>query len=169
MRLGRISLSPMANGFVDISAIDPDHTAVSEEELRSMLPHDHEFRLVDRICHLDPEQTIAVGYKDWDDNPWWAKGHVPGRPLMPGVLMIEGCAQVATILMKCMPQGWDPNQFIGMGGVDNARFRRPVTPPARIFFCAQTTKVSRKISRFRAEAYCNSERVMEMDLVGIVL
>ena len=157
------------SAIVDFTEIDPEHIAVPEERVRALLPHDHEFRLVDRICYLDPEAKVAVGYVDWDDNPWWARGHVPGRPLMPGVLMIEGGAQVATVLMKCLPGGWVEDQFIGMGGVDKARFRKTVVPPARVFFVAKTTKLSRKISRFECQAFCDGELVMEMELVGVLL
>ena len=155
--------------LVDIATIDTEAIVVSEEQLRDVLPHDHEFRLVDKICHLDTENDLAVGIKDWDSDPWWAKGHIPGRPLMPGVLMVEGSAQVATVLMKCKRDGWNPEQFIGLGGIDKARFRRTVVPNSRVYFAASVLKQSRKIARFQTQCIQDGEVVMDMELVGVLL
>jgi 3-hydroxyacyl-[acyl-carrier-protein] dehydratase len=159
----------MVSALIDLESLDLSRNVLSEEKLRSVLPHDHEFRLVDGICYLDAEGTVAVGYKDWDANPWWARGHIPGRPIMPGVLMIEGCAQVATVLVKISPDGWDPERFIGMGGVDGARFRQMVTPPARVYFVAVASRRSSKIAKFKTAAYRGMELAMEMELVGVQL
>jgi 3-hydroxyacyl-[acyl-carrier-protein] dehydratase len=159
----------MPRELVDLSRLDLTKPVLTEAEVRAVLPHDHEFRLVDAICFLDPDESIAIGYKDWDANPWWAKGHIPGRPIMPGVLLIEGAAQVATVLMKRKRDGWDPERFIGMGGVDNARFRNAVIPPARVWFVSKCDKQSRKIARFSCQAFNGQELAMEMELVGVLL
>ena len=159
----------MTRELVNLASLDLEHPALSEEELRAVLPHAHEFRMVDAICFLDPDESIAVGYKDWDANPWWARGHVPGRPIMPGVLFIEGAAQVATVLMKRKRDGWDPGRFIGMGGVDKARFRNTVVPPARVYFAAKCDKQSRKIARFSTQAFSNGAVCMDMELMGVLL
>ncbi len=134
-----------------------------------MLPHDHEFRLIDGICHLDLEEGIVVGFKTWDQNPWWARGHIPGRPLMPGVLMAEGAAQVATILMK-KKEGWGMDRFIGLAGLDRVRYRGQVVPPATVFFVSRTGEGSgNRIARYPAQAYCDGKMVMDMTLLGVLL
>ena len=84
----------MARPLVELSKLDLSQDVVSEEELRSLVPHREQFQLLDGICHFDAEQGLVVGYKDWGDDPWWGRGHIPGRPLMPGVLMVEALAQV---------------------------------------------------------------------------
>src|SRR5690606_32332863 len=93
-------LRAMGQPIVDLATLDLSKTVVPDDVLRRCLPQTDTFKLLDGICHLDVEQNVAVGFKDWGEDPWWAKGHIPGRPLMPGVLMIEGGAQIATFLVK---------------------------------------------------------------------
>jgi 3-hydroxyacyl-[acyl-carrier-protein] dehydratase len=154
--------------LVELAALDLSRPVLAEEELRSLLPHRHEFALIDAIVHLDQEAGIVVGVKDWPADPWWARGHVPGRPLMPGVLMVEGAAQVASILIK-KTGGWDPERFIGLAGLENVRFRGAVVPPARIHFAARTLSVSTRMARVPAQCFLGSRMVMEMELLGVPL
>ena len=159
----------MARALVDLTAIDLEGSALTEEELRSTVPHAHEFRMVDTICHLDFDAGIIVGFKDWDADPWWARGHIPGRPLMPGVLLVEGGAQVATVLMKRM-SGWDADRFIGLGGLDKVRFRGQVEPPARVYYASKVGVTSgTRIARYPAQAFCNGKLILTMELLGLPL
>lgn len=154
---------------VDITTLDLSRDVVSQEELRSVVPHRHEFQLLDGICHFDPATGVIVGYKDWDDNPWWARGHIPGRPLMPGVLMIEGAAQVTTLLIK-RAVGWPKDRFVGLGGVNRVRFRGQVTPPARVHFVSWNGQISgNRLARYPAMVMLNGKVIMEMELLGVLL
>ncbi len=157
----------MQRPLVDLSQLNLTEDLVTEEELRVQLPHDHEFKLIDGICFLDLEEEIVVGYKDWDANPWWGRGHIPGRPIMPGVLMIEGCAQVSALLMKRKHGGWPPERFIGLAGVDGARFRGVVTPPCRVHFVAKIGLQNNRIARYPAQAFVDNKMVFEMELMGV--
>jgi len=134
-----------------------------------MVPHAYEFRLVDGICHLDLEEGIVVGFKRWDENPWWARGHIPGRPLMPGVLMAEGAAQVSTILMKRYGR-FAPERFIGLAGLDRVRFRGQVVPPATVYFVSKIGQHrGERLARYPAQTFCDGKLVMEMELLGTML
>ncbi len=159
----------MPRPLVDLSALNLAEDVIPQAEIRELLPHDHEFRLIDGVCFLDLEESVIVAYKDWGPNPWWARGHVPGRPIMPGVLMIEGCAQASSILMKRRNDGWDPNRFIGLGGVDDARFRGVVTPPCRVYFVAKTGLQTHRVARYPAQAFAGNRLVFEMELLGVPL
>ena len=159
----------MPQPLVDLSKLNLTEEVMTQAEIRRLIPHDHEFRLIDGVCFLDPEENVIVAYKDWGANPWWARGHIPGRPLMPGVLMIEGCAQAASILMKTTTEGWGPDRFVGMGGVDDARFRGVVTPPCRIHFVSKTAVQTRRLARYPAQAFVNGKLVFEMELIGVPL
>ncbi|MCB9879794.1 MAG: hypothetical protein H6835_19560 [Planctomycetes bacterium] len=159
----------MGQPIVDLSTLDLTRDAVSEEELRRCLPHRDVFQLLDGICHLDVEGNVAVGYKDWDENPWWGKGHIPGRPLMPGVLMIEGAAQIATFLVK-QNRDWATDQMIGLAGLDEVRVRGQIVPPARVYFVARLDKISgRRLARMTAQVFCNEQMTMEMQVMGVML
>jgi 3-hydroxyacyl-[acyl-carrier-protein] dehydratase len=159
----------MAEPIVDIATLDLNRPVVSEEQLRRCLPHRDTFQLIDGIVHLDPEKMVAVGYKDWDEDPWWAKGHIPGRPLMPGVLMIEGGAQIATFLVK-QDRDWATDRMIGLAGIDNVRVRGQIVPPARVYFAAKVLKISgRRLARMLAQVFCNGQMTLEMEVMGVML
>jgi len=157
----------MGRALADLAELDLSRDVVPDDELRHLVPHDHEFKMLDGICHLDLERGLVVGYKDFGEDAWWARGHVPGRPIMPGVLMIEGCAQVATVLMK-KRDGWDAKKFIGLGGVDKARFRGVVLPPARIHFVSAVGTRGSRMFRYPAQSFVNGKLVMEMELLGVL-
>lgn len=159
----------MAQPIVDLDSLDLSQHVISEEELRRCLPQSDKFQLLDGICHLDIENNVAVGYKDWDEKPWWAKGHIPGRPLMPGVLMIEGGAQIATFLVK-QQSAWAADQMIGLAGIDDVRVRGQIVPPARVYFVSSIQKISgRRLARMNAQVFCDGAMTMEMVVMGAML
>ncbi|MEM7200452.1 MAG: 3-hydroxyacyl-ACP dehydratase FabZ family protein [Planctomycetota bacterium] len=153
----------------DLSTLNLTEDVMPVAQIRELLPHAHEFELVDGVCFLDTEDDVIIAYKDWPEDPWWGRGHIPGRPIMPGVLMIEGCAQAASILMKVKTTGWPKDQFIGLGGVDNARFRGAVTPPARVYFLATQGRQNARMARYPCQAFTGGKLIFEMDLLGVRL
>lgn len=159
----------MGTPLVDLATLDLSKDVVPEAELRALLPHAYEFQMLDGIRHYDHERGLAVGYKQWDAEPWWARGHVPGRPLMPGVLMIEGAAQIATFLLK-MQNEWCRDRMIGLAGLDEVRIRGQVVPPARLYFVSGDVKVSgRRLAKMPAQVFANGQMVMEMQIMGVML
>jgi 3-hydroxyacyl-[acyl-carrier-protein] dehydratase len=159
----------MGRPLVDLSTLDLSRDVIPQEELRALVPHRDYFQLIDGICHFDAENQLLVAYKDWGKDAWWASGHVPGNPLMPGVLMIEGAAQAATFLIK-KTVDWEIERFIGLGGLNDVRFRGTVVPPARVYFVSGKGQVSgKRLARFQAQAFCNGSMTMEMELLGVLL
>lgn len=155
--------------LVDLESLDLTRNVVPEEELRAALPHRDQFQLLDGICYYDPERNLAVGYKEWDAEPWWGNAHIPGRPIMPGVLMIEGAAQVASYLIKKTSK-WAADRFIGLAGLNKVRMRGLVEPPARVYFISGDVKLSgRRLARMPAQVFCKGEMKMEMELLGVML
>lgn len=159
----------MGQPIIDLATLDLTRDAVPEEELRRCLPHRDFFQLLDGICYFDREQGVAVGYKDWDEAPWWGTGHIPGRPLMPGVLMIEGAAQIATFLVKQL-SGWARDRMIGLAGLDDVRVRGQILPPARVYFVSGQMQISgRRLAKLPAQVFCNGQMTMEMQVMGVML
>jgi len=96
-------------------------------EIMKLLPHRYPMLLVDRIVEFDDDGKRIVGLKNVSANEQFFQGHFPGAPVMPGVLIVEAMAQCAAILgLKDMPDR-DKKLYL-FGGVDRARFRRPVVP-----------------------------------------
>lgn len=160
----------MARELFDLSTIDLTQSVVPEEELRTLVPHRHEFQLIDGICHLDLEEGVVVGFKKWAAEPWWGRGHIPGRPLMPGVLLAEAAAQCATVLMKKHEAGWGEGRFIGLAGLDNVRFRGQITPPATVYFASRAgSRSGNRLAKYPAQALCDGKVCMDMTLLGALL
>ncbi len=95
------------------------------QEIHKLLPHRYPFALVDRIIEYVPGEK-AVGLKNVTFNEPYFPGHIPDRPLMPGVLMVEAMAQVGGVVLIQLP-GME-GKFFAFAGIDKVRFRRPVVP-----------------------------------------
>jgi beta-hydroxyacyl-ACP dehydratase FabZ len=95
-------------------------------EIMKLLPHRYPMLLIDRVLELDPGKRI-VGLKNVSANEQFFQGHFPGAPVMPGVLIVEAMAQCSAVLfLRDLPDR-EKKLFL-FGGVDKARFRKPVVP-----------------------------------------
>ena len=97
------------------------------EDICKIIPHRHPFLLVDRITHFVDREWIQ-GVKNITANEQFFAGHFPGRPIMPGVLMLEALAQVGAIFAKLSTGGVGPDRLVVFSGTEMIRFRRPVVP-----------------------------------------
>ena len=94
-------------------------------QIQGMIPHRWPFLLVDRVIELEPG-VRGVGIKNVTVNEWFFQGHVPGYPIMPGVLIVEALAQVGLIALRSVPE-YKEKMFL-FAGIEDFRFRRPVVP-----------------------------------------
>ena len=81
--------------LANLDAIDPDHVAYDLDAIRETIPQRFEMEQLTAIHHFDRENQVVVGSRQIGENEWWARGHIPGRPIFPGVLTIEAAAQLA--------------------------------------------------------------------------
>ncbi len=156
----------MVTPLVDFSSLNSTENVVPEADLRRALPHIDEFKLIDGVCTVDPERQIVVGYKIWDDNPWWGRAHIPGRPMMPGVLMIEGCAQIAAILVLKFGS-FPEDKFMALVGLDRTRVRRMITPPSTVYFAGALSSHSARIARVTGQCLIDGEVAVETEVRGV--
>lgn len=139
---------------------------MEQEEIQSLLPHRYPFLLVDRIRELVPDQRV-VGIKNVTINEPFFQGHFPGRPVMPGVLIIEAMAQVGGLLaFKSMGNVAKP--VVYLTGVDNAKFRRPVVPGDQIRFEVEVVKKRVPFWKMQGKAFVDTELVCEADITAMV-
>ena len=118
----------------DLSGIDLDRILYDQEEIRRCNPQRGDMEQLHAIVYAMPDIGRIIGYKDVRADEFWVEGHIPGRPLMPGVLMIEAGAQLASFYTRKFV-GW--KGFIGFGGADEIRFRQPVVPGSRLYIVGQ--------------------------------
>jgi 3-hydroxyacyl-[acyl-carrier-protein] dehydratase len=144
----------------------PEPGAMDIGAIMEYLPHRYPFLLVDRVDACDGEHFIR-GRKNVTMNEPFFQGHFPGFPLMPGVLVIEALAQIASILAWKIA-GTKPGgvTLIFFAGIDNARFRRQVLPGDQLLLQARVTRMVRGIGKFEVKAEIDGEIAAEADLLA---
>jgi len=136
-------------------------------EIMSMLPHAYPFLLVDRVVEIEAGKRIA-GIKNVTYNEPFFQGHFPGRPIMPGVLIVEAMAQTAGVLVfKSMPDA-DQKKPVYFLGLDNVRFRKPVIPGDQVRFEMEVTRHRQVIWGFKGKAFVDGKLVAEADLLAML-
>lgn len=139
------------------------------EDIIDLLPHRYPFLLVDRIIELELGKKV-VGVKNVTANESFFQGHFPGKPIMPGVLIIEAMAQTGGVLARVTlsegkPQETDAVYFMSM---DHVKFRRPVVPGDQLRFVVEAIRTGSRVWKMAGKAYVEAEIVAEAELVATV-
>lgn len=134
-------------------------------EIMRLLPHTYPFLLVDRVIEFVHAKKI-VGIKNVTYNEPFFQGHFPGRPIMPGVLIVEAMAQTGGVLaFKSFPDLKGSVFFIG---IDNARFRKPVVPGDQLKLSVEVIRHKKELWVFSGEAYVGDEKVAEAKIMAML-
>ncbi len=134
-------------------------------EILKLLPHRYPFVMVDRIQSLEMGKEI-VGLKNVTINEPFFQGHFPERPVMPGVLILEGMAQVGGIMAFYANPEAIGNKLLFFAGIDKARFRKPVVPGDQLIFTLELIKQKRSIMMMSAKATVDDQVVAQAELMA---
>lgn len=142
-------------------------TVLTIEDIHRLLPHRYPFSLVDRIVEYIPGKR-AVGIKNVSVNEPHFQGHFPGRPIMPGVLIVEAMAQVGGIILTQLPER--PEGLLMFAGIDKVRFRRPVVPGDQLVMTLELISVKRRrFGKMQGRAEVDGQLVTEGELLFSVV
>ena len=134
--------------------------------IQAVLPHRYPFLLVDRVDDLSPDKIVAR--KLVSANEPFFTGHFPGRPIMPGVLIVEALAQAGALL--AVPQvGFDPaRQGIFFMAIDKVKFRKPVVPGDALILEVVPLRKGGSVWKMRGEAKVDGDVVAEAEFVAVI-
>ncbi len=119
---------------------------------------------LDGILWYDEKKFLILGYKDVTENEFWVRGHIPGRPLMPGVIMVEAAAQLLSFFVR---QIYGVDAFIGFAGIDSAKFRSIVGPGQRLYLLGHLTKFKRRKYTASIQGVIDGTMVFETVVSGL--
>jgi beta-hydroxyacyl-ACP dehydratase FabZ len=135
-------------------------------EIMKLLPHRYPMLLVDRILEIDPGKRI-VGLKNVSANEQFFQGHFPGAPVMPGVLIVEAMAQCGAVLFLRDLEDRESKLFL-FGGVDKARFRRPVVPGDQLILECELLQKRSNTVKLRGTAKVDGNVVAEAEMLSVM-
>jgi 3-hydroxyacyl-[acyl-carrier-protein] dehydratase len=152
------------NRLFDLSRVDFGRVEIPIEEIRKINRQRFEFEQLGGIYALFPEEEVVVGYRDVREDEFWTKGHIPGNPLFPGVLMIEAAAQLCSFYQgKVHPT----DGFFGFGGVEGVRFRAAVRPGDKMILVGKGVQIHPRKSTFQTQAFVKDGMVFEGTIIGV--
>src|SRR5438067_440533 len=126
------------------SHLDLTRVVASIDDIRKVNPQRYEMEALTAIVLLDPARKLIAGYKDVGRDEFWCRGHMPGYPLMPGILMCEAAAQLCSYYLH-LNHVFNA-EYVGLGGLNNVQFRKPVRPGDRFVIIARLTRERRMLA-----------------------
>lgn len=152
----------------DVSRFDPSKIVVGKDEIRKVNCQRFEMEHLDGILHIDPAGTYLVGYKEVRADEFWVRGHIPGMPLLPGVIMLEAAAQLCSYY--AMTHGViKPGTMLGFAGIEEFRFRGPARPGDHLIIVAKGERLNRRQSIFDVQGFVNGNMIFHGKIIGMPL
>jgi 3-hydroxyacyl-[acyl-carrier-protein] dehydratase len=148
----------------DLDTLDLDQTIHDISAIEQVNPHRAPMRMLDGILWEKPELTHAVAYRDVRDDEFWVPGHIPGRPLFPGVLMLEAAAQLASFMVLRRLPDCD---FLGFAGVDGVKFRGQVVPGDRLLVLMEQLELRKRRCVCQTQGVVDGTIVFEAKITGM--
>ena len=154
--------------LVDWDSVDLTHVLANQEDIRKENLHRFEMEMLTGIVLEDLENQVCIGYQDVSPDAFWVRGHMPGYPIMPGVLICECAAQLASFYAHKLD--YLDRGIMGLGGLDAVKFRGQVRPGDRLYLIVKLIKAKRNAIMVLAfEAVVNGNVVADGEIRGIAI
>ena len=145
-------------------------TMLTINEIMKLLPHRYPMLLVDRVLEISEDSKRIVGLKNVSANEEFFQGHFPGAPVMPGVLIVEAMAQCSALIgLREMTEEERAKKLFLFGGIDKARFRRPVVPGDQLILECEVLHRRATMVKMRGVAKVNGTVVAEAELLSMLV
>ena len=157
---------PTTAFLVDPAELADRPLAFDIEAIRKIIPQRFEMEQLSGVWFCDVERGLAAGFKRVRDDEFWVRGHLPGRPLLPGVMMLEAAAQLSAVLYH-VALGERAAPFIGYAGLEDVRFRGTVEPGARLDLFARVRALKPRLAVFETQGAVGDRLVFEAVVKGV--
>jgi 3-hydroxyacyl-[acyl-carrier-protein] dehydratase len=146
-----------------------EHTGILKDvtEIMEMIPHRYPFLLVDRVTEYEAGKRL-VALKNVTLNENFFAGHFPGKPIMPGVLIVEALAQAAALYTVIESGSSAKDKTVYFMSIDQAKFRKPVVPGDGVYLHVRPVQSRRNVHKFECEARVNGAKVTEAVLTAMI-
>ncbi|MEK7449873.1 MAG: 3-hydroxyacyl-ACP dehydratase FabZ family protein [Planctomycetota bacterium] len=152
--------------LINLPELDLNKIVLNKQKIETILPHRYEMQQLDGVLKFDKENRIIVGYKDITPAEFWVRGHIPGRPLMPGVIMLEAAAQLSSVYC-CLDDLVSTDKFIGLGGIEKVKFRGTVQPGDKLILVIKCLELRPRRGIFEAQGIVDDKLVFEATIIGM--
>ena len=153
-----------AEPLIDPELWNPGIAVVDKQRIREIIPQRYEMEHLDGVSYHDAAEGVVAGWKDVSDDEFWVRGHLPDRPLLPGVVMLEALAQLTSVAAKLVLPDMG---FVGFGGIDACKFRVAVTPGQRLVLLARSLEIRRRRAVFDTQGWVDGKLAVEARITGV--
>ena len=146
----------------------PSAMTIDIDRIMAMIPHRYPFLMVDRVIEVVPGES-AIGIKNVSASEPHFQGHFPGRPVMPGVLIIEAMAQTAAVIVVASLGQAAEGKLVYFMTIDSARFRKPVVPGDQLRLICRKERQRANVWKFSGEARVGDTVVAEAVYTAMIM
>jgi 3-hydroxyacyl-[acyl-carrier-protein] dehydratase len=151
--------------FVDLHSLDLSRQMMTREDIEKLLPHRDVMFMLDGVAWHADDFTLAVAVKTIRGDEFWCKGHIPGRPIFPGVLMVESGAQLASIMYYARVR---TDKFAGFTRIEDTAFRGMVVPGDTLYLVSREVKFSPRRFVADIQGIVDDKIVFESRVTGML-
>ncbi len=142
---------------------------ISSEQIKKLIPHREPFLFIDELCNIIKLKT-ATGIKTFNKTEEFFKGHFPGQPIVPGVILIETMAQTAAALIAYSIQKETFDKIVYLMNIENSKFRKPVFPEMKIFSNVHANRSRGRVWQFSGRIIdSNSQLICEANWAAMIM
>ena len=138
------------------------------ETIMDLIPHRHPFLLLDRIIEIDVEEKSCTAIKNVSAGEMIFEGHFPGHPILPGVMSIEAMAQASAVYIMATDETVD-DELVYFMTIDNARFRKPITPGDQFKMTVTLKRQRGPVCRFAGIGYVGEDVAVECEFSAMIV